>query len=176
VNFGKVLETVSDFLEAREYRYGVVGGVALAAYGFLRTTVDLDFVVEARAQDDLFRFLESQGYQTLHRSSGYSNHEHPDPSRGRVDFVYVRGETSEELFAGCRTLYGPGDKEIPVPRPEHLSAMKVLAMKNDPSKIFQEMADVRFLLTLPGVDRHEVEGYFERHGMKEIFDELEKTT
>lgn len=175
MNFGKVLETVSDFLEAREYRYGVVGGVALAAYGFLRTTVDLDFVVEARAQDDLIQFLESQGYRTLYRSSGYSNHEHSDPSRGRVDFVYVRGETSKELFAGCRMLLGPGGKEIPVPRPEHLSAMKVLAIKNDPSRTLQELTDVRFLLTLPGVDRREIEGYFEMHGMKDHLDELEKT-
>jgi hypothetical protein len=172
VNFGKVLQTVSDFLEAREFRYGVVGGVALAAYGLPRATVDLDFVVEAHAQDDLIQFLESQGYQTLHRSS----HEHPEPSRGRVDVVYVRGETSEELFAGCRVLRGPGGKDIPVPRPEHISAMKVVAMKNDPSRIFQEMADVRFLLSLPGVDRREIEGYFERHGMKEHLDELERTS
>lgn len=176
MNFGKVLEIVANFLETRGFRYGVVGGVALAAYGLPRTTVDLDFVVEARAQHDLIQFLESEGYQTLHRSSGYSNHEHPDPSRGRVDFVYVRGETSEELFAGCRVLRGPGGKDIPVPRPEHISAMKVVAMKNDPSRIFQEMADVRFLLTLPGVDRREIEGYFERHGLKEHLDELERTS
>ncbi|MFP5287205.1 MAG: hypothetical protein ACLGI9_15810, partial [Thermoanaerobaculia bacterium] len=70
MNFGKVLETVSAFLESRGYRYGVIGGVALAAYGLPRATVDLDFVVEAHAQDDLIRFLEAQEYQTLHRSSG----------------------------------------------------------------------------------------------------------
>jgi hypothetical protein len=37
------------------------------------------------------------------------------------------------------------------------------------------MADIRFLLTLPGVDRREVRSYFERHGLKDRIDELERT-
>ena len=47
-------------------------------------------------------------------------------------------------------------------------------MKNDPGRTFQEMADIRFLLQLPMVDRREVKGYFERHGLRERFDDLEK--
>jgi hypothetical protein len=34
------------------------------------------------------------------------------------------------------------------------------------------MADIRFLLQLPGVDRREVGAYFDRYGMRERFDEL----
>jgi hypothetical protein len=37
-----------------------------------------------------------------------------------------------------------------VPRPEHLAAMKVQAMKNDPSRTFQDLADIQALLSLPG--------------------------
>lgn len=62
-----------------------------------------------------------------------------------------------------------------VPKPEHLAAMKVLAMKNDPTRTFQELADIRFLVTMPGVDRVEVKSYFDRHGLEERFDDLEKT-
>ena len=60
-----------------------------------------------------------------------------------------------------------------MPKPEHLAALKVLAMKNDPARTFQELADIRFLLTLPGVDRQEVRAYFERYGLEESFHELE---
>jgi hypothetical protein len=48
-------------------------------------------------------------------------------------------------------------------------------MKNDPGRTFQEMADIRFLLQLPQVDRQEVRSYFERHGLGERYDDLEKT-
>lgn len=176
MDFGTVFGLISHFLEERGFRYAVIGGVAIVAYGLPRTTVDLDLVVESTAQDELIRFLESRGYQTLHRSSGYSNHSHPDPDWGSVDLVYVGGETSQELFAAARLATGPGGLKVPLPKPEHLAALKVQAMKNDPSRTFQDMADIRFLVNLPGVDRYEIRRYFDRQGMKERFDELEKTS
>lgn len=167
-----MIETVSGFLEERGLRYAVIGGMALAAYGLPRTTVDLDFVVDASAREPLASFLESLGFETLHTSPGYSNHRHPDPAKGRLDFVYVRGETAGQLFASLRYLPGPRGQEIPVPKPEHLAAMKVLALKNDPSRTFQEMSDIRFLLALPGVNRGEIQTYFERQGLEDRFHEL----
>jgi len=65
-------------------------------------------------------------------------------------------------------------RTIRVPKPEHLAAMKVLAMKNDPSRTFQEMADLQFVLGLPGVDVAETRKHFERHGVLERFDELRR--
>ena len=46
-------------------------------------------------------------------------------------------------------------------------------MKNDPERRLQEMADIRFLLELPGVDREEVRVYFHEHGLEDEFNELE---
>jgi hypothetical protein len=176
LDFSRVLGVVSDFLAGKGYRYAVIGGVALISYGLPRTTLDLDFIVEAAAQDDLIDFLESHGYETLHRSSGYSNHSHPDLlTWGRLDFVYVSGRTSQELFAACRMVEGPGGLSMNVPKPEHIAALKVRAMKNDPSRTLQDLADVRFLLALPGVDRSEIKDYFERQGMGDRFDALQKT-
>jgi hypothetical protein len=175
LNFGAVLGVVSAFLDEKGYRYAVIGGVALAIYGVTRTTQDLDLIVDLAGQNDLIGFLESLGYKTLHRSHGYSTHLHADPDRGRLDFVYVAPETGDKLFAGCHPRQGPGDIQVPVPRPEHLAALKVLSMKNDPDRTFQDLADIRALLVLPGVDRAEVRDYFERHGLKGHYDDLEKT-
>src|SRR3712207_7577999 len=47
----------------------------------------------------LIKFMESLGYKTVYRSSGYSNHSHAEPRWGDVDFVYIRGETSRKIFA-----------------------------------------------------------------------------
>ncbi|HEX4497924.1 MAG TPA: hypothetical protein VIE43_19775 [Thermoanaerobaculia bacterium] len=175
MDFARVYRVVSAFLNERESPYAVIGGVALVAYGLPRTTLDLDFIVEAAIQDDLIRFLESHGYETLHRSSGYSNHQHPDPLWGNLDFVYVSGGTSQELFGACTARTGPGGVQIPVPTPEHLAAMKVMAMKNDPSRELQDMADIRFLLSLPGVDPIQIRDYFDRQGMRDRYDDVKKT-
>lgn len=170
VEFTRVLTTVTTFLEDIGARFAVIGGVAMAAYGMLRTTVDLDFVVEATAKSAILPFLEARGYETLRVGSGYSNHRNPDPLWGRVDFMYVSGETAEKLFANCREGMGPRGQVIPLPKPEHIAAMKALAIKNDPSRAFQDLADIRFLLTLDGVDRVEIRSYLDRYGISERFD------
>lgn len=153
--------------------YAVIGGIGIAGYGMSRATVDLDLVLDGGAQEEAIRFLESLGYRTLHSSPGYSNHQHPLSELGGVDLVYVRDETSRRIFEASRTLEGPGGMRIPVPRPEHLIAMKIVAMKNDPSRTFQDLADVRFLMGLPDIDRQEVRAQFSKHGLLDRFYELE---
>ena len=172
MDFPVVLRTVSDWFESKDVDFALIGGVALAAYGYPRLTLDLDFVVDAGAQDELIELMEAEGYETLHRSAGYSNHLSVDRELGRVDFVYVRGETRSLLFSQALRLPGPGGLEVPVAKPEHLIAMKITAMKNDPDRVFQDLADIHFLLSRPGIDIEAVRSRFEREGMEERFREL----
>jgi hypothetical protein len=173
VDFVRALDEVATFLARQEHRFAVAGGVALAAYGHPRLTLDLDIVTDAAAQPALVTFLETEGYRTLFRSTGFSNHRHPDRRRGRIDIVYVQGTTADRLFGGLRALPGPGGRTIPVPRPEHLIAMKVQAMKNAPERTWQEMVDIGYLLTLETCDRDAVRQYFERAGLMERWREFD---
>jgi hypothetical protein len=173
VDFIRVLDTVTRFLDDRGFRYALVGAFALSAYGLSRATQDLDFAVDAEAQGDLVSLFESLGYETLYCSKGYSNHVHPLSELGRVDCIYVGEPTATSLFESATAAPILG-RTIHVPKPEHLAAMKVLAMKNDPRRTFQEMADLQFILGLPGVDVAEIRPHFERHGLLEKFDELRK--
>ena len=50
--------------------------------------------------------------------------------------------------------------------------MKILAMKTDPERKLQELADIAALLRLPGVDASEIRRAFERHGVLASWDEL----
>lgn len=88
--------------------------------------------------------------------------------------MYVSGDTGRLLFEGSRKRLKLGSREIPVPRPEHIAAMKIHAMKNDPRRAPQEIADLRFLMALPGVDRLEIRKYFDDAGLGDRFDEIER--
>ena len=175
MDFARALALLDGFTAAASVRTVLVGGLAMAAHGLPRTTFDLDLAVDGDRQDELIAFLEAKGYRTLHRSSGYSNHLHSEPALGRIDLVYLHGATRDAVLGAARTLAGPDGKPIAVVAPEHLAAMKVLAMKNDPSRTFAEMADIRFLLSLPGIDRAAVERQFTRHGLERRFRELVDT-
>ena len=174
VRFDEVLQTFARFFEHEHLRYAIIGGLALQAWGHSRFTRDIDFVVDRDARDRIVQFAESLGYETLHVSEGYSNHLHGDPSRGRVDFMYVDPATAERLFASAKSKAIVGDVSAPVPEPEHLLAMKAMAMKNSPRRVLTDSPDVQFLLRLPGVNRTTVRDYFARQGLLELFDAIDK--
>lgn len=174
MDFGRVLQTIGEFFDRTGFRYAVIGAFGLHTYGLSRGTFDMDFVTRTEAQAPLVTFLESLGYETLHVSAGYSNHIHALAAFGRIDFVYVGGETSERLFRDVKMMPGPGGRLVPVPRPEHLAAMKVQAMRNDPQRALRELDDIRFILELPGIDEHEIRGYFERAGLLDRYDQIKR--
>jgi len=174
MKFDLVLKKISEFLEKRGSQYAVIGGIGMAIYGIPRTTLDLDIVVPRDIQKELVSFLENQGYETLYVSEGYSNHLHDDLKKGRVDVVYVSGQTSRKLFGESRTVEGPGGLKVRILRPEHFIALKVFAIRNNPSRTLQDMADIGFLMGLPGIDRVQVKGYFKRYGVEELYEQLEK--
>jgi hypothetical protein len=171
MDFARVLDLVTTHLSSHGFSWAVAGGAAMQAYGLARATQDLDFVTESAAADELVSRLEAAGYETLYRSEGFSNHVHADPSLGRVDFIYLEPGTAELLFAAARPVPWGGLRVL-VPSPLHMIAMKVHAMKNDPSRSLREMADVQHLLLLEGVDRATARRYFEDAGLAERFNEI----
>lgn len=173
MRFDEVLRTFSEFFEREGVRYALAGGIAIRAWGHSRPTQDTDFVVRGSDQDRVIAFAESLGYQTTFRSAGYSNHRHPSAAFGNVDFIYVYGDTAEQVFSSAirRTVF---DVDVPVVKPEHLVAMKVTAMNNAPQRVLIDAPDIAYLLTLPEIDRDKAREHFARHGLLRIFDELEK--
>jgi hypothetical protein len=171
----RVFDRIAARLDEHGHPYALAGALALHAYGESRATFDLDLVTVSAAREPLLALLAELGYETLHVSPGYSNHQHADPDWGGVDFIYVDRETAERLFPVCSRRLRLGERDAPVPRAEHLAAMKVQAMRNDPSRLLQDLADVQYLLRLPGTDRAEVRGYFETAGLVEWHDKLVAT-
>ncbi len=174
MDFEAIFNELFTFLSDEGCRFAIVGAFGLHAYGLSRATGDLDFILDAICQARLITFLEGLGYETIYRSSGYSNHIHPVAAMGRLDFIYVEGHTADTLFSEAKTTLSLGGWKTPVPRPEHLIALKVLAMKNDPSRTFREMADIQFLMGLPGIDEEMVKGYFRQKGLLDRYYEIKE--
>lgn len=171
----QALETMIGFFRREEIPFVVVGAVALHGYGLSRATYDLDFLVDLEDQPRLVEFLESLGYRTLHRSAGFSNHAHPLAARGAIDVLYVQGETRDQVFASASEREVLPGVTAPVPRPEHLVAMKVHAMKNDPDRLLQEMSDIHFLMQVPGIERSEVRESFAKRGLLDRYEEIRRS-
>ncbi len=169
MNFKKIFHLLIDFFEREGIDYALIGAFALQAYGYMRATQDVDFIVRDEDQKKIIGNLESLGFETLYSSPGYSNHVHSLPSLGRIDFVYAKGKTAEDIFTQTRNILSLGDITIPVVRPEHLVALKVFAMKNDPKRALREMADIEYLLGLAEIEMETAKKYFGKYGQMERF-------
>jgi hypothetical protein len=174
VQFERVLTTFADFLDAGGIRWALIGGLAVHAWGRVRPTLDADFAVDAAGQRRVAEFAESLGFVTVYSSEAFSNHEHPDAAWGHVDFMYLSGSTADAVFDASVMKEVVPSRSMPVASAEHLAMMKALAMKNFPHRALYEGEDVRVLLGVPGVDRDAVRDYFERQGLLELFDAIEK--
>jgi hypothetical protein len=173
MDIARVLALVRPFFEERGEPYAVVGGLALLAYGAPRATFDVDLLAPRGTRDDFVAFLEARGFATLSVRAGFSNHQHPEAALGRLDVIYVTGGTAETVFAGCaaRTI-APG-VEVPIPRPEHLVAMKVQSFASDRTR-YSDLTDLQFLLGLPDLDQAQARGYFEAAGLSDYYGQLRR--
>ncbi len=173
MDVSRVLGLLRPFFESREEPYALAGGLALLAYGAPRATFDVDLLARAGSRDALVAFLENRGFATLSATPGFSNHQHQEPALGRLDVIYVGGATADAVFAGCSTRSIAPSVEAPVPRAEHLVAMKAQAFAKDGTR-YSDLADLQFLLALPGLDLEEARGYFESAGIAEYFERLRR--
>lgn len=143
-------------------------GLALVAWGSTRTTADTDLLVDEGFRQALLERLRGAGFETLQDADGFTNLLHTDREIGRLDLIWVEGETSRRMFAAAVERTGPDEAALLVPAPEHLVAMKVKAMKEQPTRVFRDSEDLRLLLSLPGLDENAVRATFERAGLGEL--------
>ncbi len=66
MNFKTVFKEIIGFLEQAAIPHALIGAFALKAYGYVRATGDVDFIVAAPAREKIITCLESLGYETLH--------------------------------------------------------------------------------------------------------------
>jgi len=169
MKFKKTFKLLIDFFERERIDYALIGAFALKAYGYTRATQDVDFIARQKDQKKIIVNLESLGFETLYSSTGYSNHLHSLSGLGRIDFVYVKGDTAESIFKETMRILFFDNLTVPVVRPEHIVALKVFAMKNDPDRALRKMADIKALPSLPEINLQEVQKYFKKYGQMERY-------
>lgn len=168
----RLLGVIRPILAGSGTRWALAGGFAIAAWGSTRATADLDLLVEETARKDVLAALESVGFETFNDAEGFSNLQHKEPSLGRLDLIWLAGETARKIFGAAVERLGSDGLPLLVPRPEHLVAMKVRAIQSRATRVLRDGPDIAHLLGLPGIDQNQARGYFERAGLGELYERL----
>ncbi|HID31182.1 MAG TPA: hypothetical protein EYP19_14455 [Desulfobacterales bacterium] len=71
MKFSEVFRLLIGFFEKERVDYALIGAFALQAYGYVRATRDVDFLIRTENKDKIVQYLESSlAYETNHRSTG----------------------------------------------------------------------------------------------------------
>lgn len=166
-----IFEALTDFFKREKMDYGVIGAFALYAYGYVRATRDIDFITRIEYQKKILVYLESLGFETLLKSSAFSNHLHPIGAV-KVDIMYVDRITADDIFKSTKNRMIFKDFSVPVVSAEHLVAMKLFAVQNNPERKFKDFSDIKEILMHTTFNKSIVRNYFKKYGQESYFEEI----
>jgi hypothetical protein len=156
-----VLARITAALREARIDHALIGGLALAAHGAARATVDIDLLADGDRAEDVDRLLREHSYACLHRSEHAANYASDDPASGRVDFLFARHEIGRAMLARAAPHVATGDSMVPVVDAADLIGLKVQGYSNDPRRRHRDMADIQRLLeSAAELDLERVRKYF----------------
>lgn len=157
----RILERVASALRERGIAHALIGGLALAAHGAARATLDVDLLAPGERAEEVDELLRAQGYRCLHRSEFVANYASDEADLGRVDFLFARRAYGRAMLARAETRPEVAGGVVPVVDAADLIGLKVQAYSNDPRRRHADLADIQRLLEVArDVDLERVREYF----------------
>ena len=151
--------------------HALIGGLAMAAHGSARATLDLDLLAEGRRADDIDRILLERGYSCLHRNEDVANYVGDSRERGRVDFLFARREHGKAMLERAE-LHEILGESVRVVDASDLIGLKVQSSSNDASRRYRDLADIERLLRRANVDLDRTREYFHMFGREKELDAM----
>lgn len=175
MDFEKVLKELISAFEKNNINYGLIGGFALGLYKVVRSTNDLDFLIDKKCRDFLKDFMKKNAYELIYESDNVIQFEHPTGVFGSIDFLYAYRQPSLEMLkriAKMKILNGM--LEVNVLKPEDIIGLKVQAFINKPSRQISELEDIKRLIEVQGenMDWKIVKKHFDLFNQRGLFHKL----
>jgi hypothetical protein len=149
---------IADFIQLADeepsLRFLVIGGHAVAAHGFARTTLDVDFLAMRSERATWVARAAGAGLSHFSRSSSFDQFNQNEGGAG-LDLMYVEDPTFEGMWTlGRDVRFGPRSARIPCI--DHLIALKLHNLKQTPPhRGTKDVEDVEMLVRQNGLDLRE---------------------
>ena len=175
MDFEKVLDLLLKDFEKEGIRYAMMGGFGLGALGIMRSTMDLDFLVDHNDLSKIQAIMKKYDYDCVYKSENVSQYVSGLKIFGEVDFLHAFRDKSLSLLERSK-LVGvfDGRLKIRVLLPEDIIGLKLQALSNDKTRENKEYADIEDVINQLGseMDWEIIEEYFELFHKKDKFIEL----
>jgi hypothetical protein len=177
----QLLRTVSAKAAAAELPFFVIGGYAVMAHGFIRTTDDLDLLVQASRRVDWQRLVEGMGMTVYQEAPTFLQFNPAPGARLPLDVMFVADDVFGRMQSAVELATVEG-VSVGVVSLHHLIALKCHAIKVAETqrgnlRILKDTDDLIHLIQLNAVDLHAsaIRDIILKHGTEDLYKKLQRS-
>ncbi len=134
----KTLNLAIEALSKNKIDHALIGGFALAHYGVLRATQDIDLIVNGDDVEKIKNAILKAGFKLAFESNEILQFSGP----GYLDLILAKRPLSLEMLSKAKVSKNLGLKIISA---EGIIGLKIQALTNDPNREFKDLADIQSL-------------------------------
>jgi predicted nucleotidyltransferase len=170
-----VIANISREAAKRKLPFLLIGGYAVLVHGFVRTTGDLDFLVQKSQVAGWQKLLESLKFTVNFSGPTFMQFNPPPGEKLPLDLMFVTDENFDPMFSVAKQIETDGVAVKVVSLP-HLFALKCHAFKNRPHCAMKDIEDLVQLTKLNKLDLNEpsLRAIVLKHGGTEFYELLKR--
>ncbi len=177
MDFIKVLNLILKSFTEEDIQYALIGGFAMGSWGIMRSTVDLDFLVNSADLDKIEKIMTGYTYKNIYKTENVSQYISDLKPFGQIDFLHAFRRISLSMLKRAveRPIFN-SKYNIRVVIPEDIIGLKIQAMSNDISRELLEYADIQLLMERFGekLNWKLIGEYFKLFKKEERYEEFKK--
>lgn len=151
-----LLQGISQFTEElnkRSIPFGIIGGLAVFAYGGERTTFDVDFLIDGQHRDSVKDAAQGLGLKIVN--------ENPEViqfgDKVQIDIIFANRPQTKAMLSRLRKV---GLFPYPVVSPEDLIGLKIQGFVGDRSREFRDKHDIQTIINnVENLDLNKIKEY-----------------
>ncbi len=143
----------TDELIQEKISFGIIGGLAVFAYGGERTTFDVDFLIHSQHKQAIDKIAKKLNLKVIN--------ENPEVIQLsgdiQVDIIFANRPNAQAMLQRLRKV---GALPYPVVSPEDLIGLKIQAFVADRSREFIDKGDILTIIkNVPNLDFQKIKEY-----------------
>jgi len=178
MKYSTVFHLVSDVSQKKSISCVLIGGFAVNYYKVTRQTADIDFLITREDFEKIYPELEKEGYKKEYFEETFTRLKSDSMYLMDLDYMFVDKETLDKISRDAKELTIAKQKFI-VPSLEHLIALKLHSIKNQPKlRKIKDLPDIVNLIKINNVDvkTDDFRKICLQYGTPELYNEILKGT
>lgn len=164
-----LIQGISEFtdqLKREGITFGIIGGLAVFAYGGERTTFDVDFLIHSNDRKKIINIAQRLNFTTVNENSEVIQFS----GSVQIDIIFANRPSAQSMLQRLRMV---GELPYPVVAPEDLVGLKIQAFSGDRGREFIDKGDILTIFrNVPNLDFNKIKEYAEIFGVWNEINEL----